>query len=68
MQPKANSSQKMMSRNISTDQNKEWSGEPLIHVRDYPKSFVKLAGGTYESYVWVIERKLDRSCNVNFVE
>ncbi len=56
----------MMSQRIISSQNKEWSGDPLIQPRDYPKVYVDSAGETYEQYVWVIERKGDSSGNIKW--
>jgi hypothetical protein len=56
----------MMSQRIISSQNKEWSGDPLIQPRDYPKVYVDSAGETYEQYVWVIERKGDSSGNIEW--
>jgi hypothetical protein len=53
--------QNMMSQRILSSQNEEWSGDPLIHRRDYPMVYVDSAGETYEQCVWVIERKGDSS-------
>jgi len=36
----------MMSQRIISSQNKEWSGDPLIQPRDYPKVYVDSAGPT----------------------
>jgi len=58
--------QQMMSQRIISSQNKEWSGDPLIQPRDYPKVYVDSAGETYEQYVWVIERKGDSSGNIEW--
>ena len=38
----------MMSRNLISDQNKEWSGKPLVPSREYPKVYAESAGGTFE--------------------
>jgi hypothetical protein len=54
----------MMARTTNSAQNKEWSGNPLIPFRDHPKTYVESAGGTYEEYVWVFERKGDSSGNI----
>ena len=54
----------MMSRNTNSAQNKEWSGDPLIPIRDHPKNYVESAGGTYEECVWVLEKKGDSSANI----
>ena len=54
----------MMPRNKQAAQNKEFSGEPLIPFRDHPQSYIESAGGTYEEYVWVLERKGDKSANI----
>jgi hypothetical protein len=41
-----NAFQQMMSRNLSSTQNKKWSGEPLVPSREYPEGYVESAGGT----------------------
>ena len=56
----------MMSRNTNSAQNKEWSGDPLLPIREHPKTYVESAGGTYEEYVWVLERKGDSSANIKW--
>ena len=61
-----NALQQMMSRNLSSAQNKEWSGEPLVPSREYPKVYVESAGGTYEDYVWVIERLRGSAGNIKW--
>ena len=38
----------------------------MIPVRDYPKVYVESAGGTFEEYVWVIDRKGDSSANIKW--
>jgi hypothetical protein len=62
----SNAFQQMLSRNLSSAQNKEWNGEPLVASREYPKTYVESAGGTYEDYVWVIERHSGASGNIKW--
>ena len=61
-----NSLQQMMSRSTNASRNKEWSGEPLVPSREYPKAYVDSAGGTYEEYVWVIERLRGPAGNIKW--
>jgi len=61
-----NTLHQMMSRSSNSAQNKEWSGEPLVPSREYPKAYVESAGGTYEEYVWVIERLCGPAGNIKY--
>ena len=61
-----NALQQMMSRNLQSAHNKEWSGEPLVPSREYPKAYVDSVGGTYEEYVWVIERLRGAAGNIKW--
>ena len=40
-------------------------GQPLVPSREYPKAYVDSAGGTYEEYVWVLERLRGPAGNIN---
>jgi hypothetical protein len=70
---KDNPFQEIMSRSLSSAQCKEWSCEPLIAAREYPKTYVESACGACEEYFWAIEERGnalaivdDGQHNVNF--
>ena len=42
-----NALQQMMSRSFNSAHYNDWSGEPLVPCREYPKAYVESAGGTY---------------------
>ncbi len=59
-----NALQQMVSMSLNSDHNSEWSGEPSAPCREYPKAYVESAGGTYEEFVWVLERLRGAAGNI----
>ena len=55
-----------LAKNLQSALNKEWSGEPLVASREYPKADVESVGGTYEKYVWVIKRLRGAGGNIKW--